>query len=251
MVDIHFLRFKRAIELEPNRISLKKKYRKYFKIETILSKKADFVIAISENEKNIISNYVDKDKVVVISNIHYPKIKSSETNSFEKRKDLLFVGSAHSPNVDSIYFLNQEIMPLVWEKLPNLIVIVIGNVNEKITIPINEKIVLKGYVNDIVPYFNQTKMMIAPLRYGAGVKGKIGQAFEYYLPVITTPIGAEGMDLKDNQNAIIRENATDFANSIIDLYHNKELWLKLQNNSEDSLSSFSKEHLHHIIKQNF
>ena len=69
--------------------------------------------------------------------------------------------------------------------------------------------------------------MIAPLRYGAGVKGKIGQAFEYYLPVITTDIGAEGMNLTNNHHAIITNDSTEFANKIIELYENEELWKKL------------------------
>ncbi|HBK82939.1 MAG TPA: hypothetical protein DDZ41_04975, partial [Flavobacterium sp.] len=74
MVDIHFLRYKRAIELNPKRISLKKRYKKYFKIETILAKKVDIVIAISEQEKNKMSSYLDKNKIITISNIHYPRI---------------------------------------------------------------------------------------------------------------------------------------------------------------------------------
>lgn len=86
------------------------------------------------------------------------------------------------------------------------------------------------------------------MRYGAGVKGKIGQAFEYYLPVITTDIGAEGMNLTDNHHAIITNDSTEFANKIIELYENEELWKKLSNASEDSLKPFSKEHLRNVIQ---
>ena len=89
--------------------------------------------------------------------------------------------------------------------------------------------------------------MVAPLRYGAGVKGKIGQAFEYFLPVITTPIGAEGMKLENQKNAIIAENKKNFAEAILDLYSNGDLWKNLQNNSENSLFPFSKENLENKI----
>jgi glycosyltransferase involved in cell wall biosynthesis len=249
MVDIHFLRYKRAIELDPKRISLKKRYRKYYKIETVLAKKANIVIAISEQEKEVISSYIEKSKIIVISNIHYPKIDLKNTNSFEERNNILFIGSAHKPNIDALYFLNEKIMPLVWGKLPHLKVEIIGNLDKEISDINHPNIIFHGYVPEIESFFNSTKFMIAPLRYGAGVKGKIGQSFEYYLPLITTNIGAEGMFLKHNINALIANDSEDFANEIINLYENKSLWLKLQNNSEESLKPFSRELLKKILKK--
>jgi glycosyltransferase involved in cell wall biosynthesis len=247
MVDIHFLRYKRAIELEPTRISLRKKYKKYFEIETILAKKADYIIAISDVEKEIMKDYVDSEKLVTISNIHYPKINLELTLPFEDRKDLLFIGSAHSPNIDALYYLYKEIMPLVWKRLPEVKVNIIGNVNEKINDIDHPNFIFQGYVSDIVDFFKSNKIMIAPLRYGAGVKGKVGQAFEFYLPVITTSIGAEGMKLVDKKNALINDTKEAFASAIIELYTNKNLWLELQNNSEQSLGPFSKEILKNTI----
>lgn len=241
MVDIHFLRYKRAIELDPKRISLRKKYRKYFRIETVLAKKTDVIIAISEQEKEVMSSYIDKNKIITISNIHYPKVDIKNTLSFENRKNILFIGSAHTPNIDALHFLHEKIMPLVWTKLPNLKVDIIGNLDKEISDINHPNLIFHGYVPEIESFFNSAKFMIAPLRYGAGVKGKIGQSFEYYLPLVTTNIGAEGMFLKHNENALIANNAEEFANEIINLYIDKKLWLKLQNNSETSLKPFSRE----------
>lgn len=248
MVDIHFLRYQRAIELNPKRISLKKRYNKYFKIETVLAKKVDVIIAISEQEKIIMSSYLDKNKITTISNIHYPKVDRKDTLPFENRKNILFIGSAHTPNIDALYYLYEKIMPVVWKKLPNLKVEIIGNLNEEILDINNPNMIFHGYVPEIASYFNAVKFMIAPLRYGAGVKGKIGQSFEYYLPLITTEIGAEGMFLKHNENALVANNEEDFAYAIINLYENKNLWQHLQNNSEDSLKPFSREILKETIK---
>lgn len=249
MVDIHFLRYKRAIELNPKRISLKKRYKKYFKIETVLAKKVDVVIAISEQEKSIMSSYLDKNKIITISNIHYPKINRKDTLPFEDRKNILFIGSSHTPNIDALYYLYEKIMPIVWKKLPHLKVEIIGNLKEQILDINNPNMIFHGYVPEIESYFNKAKFMIAPLRYGAGVKGKIGQSFEYYLPLITTEIGAEGMFLKHNENALVANNEEDFAHEIITLYENKNLWQHLQNNSEDSLKPFSREILKETIKK--
>ena len=248
MVDIHHLRIKRSIEIEPSRISLRKKYIKYKKIEIKASQLADYTIAISDFEKKYMTGFCNESKLKIISNIHYPKIDIKKTYSFEDRKDILFIGSTHTPNIDAIYYLYNEIMPLVWKEIPNLKVNVIGNILEKITDISDERFIFRGYVPDIENYFITNKLMVAPLRYGAGVKGKIGQAFEYYLPVVTTSIGAEGMFLDNSNNALIDDTPDGFAKNIIQLYNDKELWTKLQRNSEESLKPFSKELLKETLK---
>jgi hypothetical protein len=249
MVDIHFLRYQRAIELDPNRISLKKRYKKYFNIETKLAKKADFVIAISDKEKAFMSDYLPNNEIVTISNVHYPKVKQDDIPAFENRENLLFIGSSHTPNIDAVHYLYNEIMPLVWAKLPKIKVQIIGSVNKEINSITHENIEFLGFVEHVEPYFLNSKLMIAPLRYGAGVKGKVGQAFEFYLPVVTTSIGAEGMFLENEINAMIADNATDFANKIIEAYTQNEVWEKLSSNSELSLYPFSKEKLEKTIAQ--
>ncbi|WP_348798188.1 glycosyltransferase [Flavobacterium adhaerens] len=241
MVDLHFLRYQRAIKIQPTRISLRKKHQKFLHIETKLAKNTDYVITISDIEKKIMEEYIDPTKLITISNIHYPKIKKENTLPFEQRKDLLFIGSTHDPNIDAVYYLYKEIMPIVWQKLPDIKVNIIGNINKKINCIFDSRFVFKGYVPDVESYFTHSKMMVAPLRYGAGVKGKIGQAFEYYLPTITTTVGAEGMQLVHQKNAIIDDTKEGFANAIIEIYNHKELWQKFHDNSEQSLEPFSKD----------
>lgn len=249
MVDIHHLRIERALELEPNRLSLKKKYKKYLYIEKESARIADYTVAISEFDKNYMLQYTDENKIIIVSNIHYPKINIEKTLNFENRKDILFIGSTHTPNIDALYYLYNEIMPIVWKEIPEIKVNIIGNVNESIQDIVHENFIFHGYVPDIETFFISNKLMIAPLRYGAGVKGKIGQAFEYYLPVVTTSIGAEGMHLENNKNALIDDTVEGFAKSIIKLYNDKELWSSLQNNSENSLKPFSRENLKKTLKE--
>lgn len=247
MVDIHHLRFERAIEIEPLRISLRKKYKKYKKIEIEASKIADYVIAISDFEEKYMADFCDVNKIKNISNVHYPKIEKDKTLSFEERKDILFIGSMHSPNIDSLYYLYKEIMPLVWDKIPELKVNIIGNVKDAISDINHPNFIFLGYVRNIEDLFVSNKLMVAPLRFGAGVKGKIGQSLEYYLPAITSTIGAEGMKLINGESALIEDTAEGFATAIINLYNDKELWQKLQDNSEKSLEPFSKETLKNTL----
>ena len=243
MVDIHHLRYKRASELEPLNPLYKKEYTKYLKMEDDAAKTSDHVITISDFEEKYMAQFCPPEKIITISNIHYPKIEIENTSGFEERKDIIFIGSSHTPNIDALYFLYNDIMPIVWQSLPGLKVNVIGNVKDRINDIDHPDFIFLGFVPDVEKLFTTNKLMVAPLRYGAGVKGKIGQAFEYHLPVVTTSAGAEGMQLTDGENALINDDKTGFANSIIELYSNKKLWLQLQANSEKSLEPFSKEKL--------
>ncbi len=243
MVDIHHLRYKRAIELEPKNALYKKQYSKYLNIEAEAAKVADHVITISEFEEKYMEQFCDAKKIITISNVHYIKTSIENTLPFEERKDILFIGSSHTPNIDALYFLYNDIMPLVWKEIPELKVNIIGNVKDCIKDISHPNFIFQGYVPNIETFFFSNKLMVASLRYGAGVKGKIGQAFEYFLPVVTTSIGAEGMQLVNEENALINDDIAGFANSIIKLYSDKKLWLKLRKNSEKSLSPFSKQTL--------
>ncbi|MBB6332002.1 glycosyltransferase involved in cell wall biosynthesis [Chryseobacterium sediminis] len=248
MVDIHFLRFKRAIELEPTRISLKKNYKHFFRLETVVAPQLDYIIAISDKEKEIMSQYADKNKIITVSNIHYPKIDISERKNFSESKGITFIGSIHEPNIDAVKFLYEKIMPVVWKTNPELEVSIIGNVSEKLDLKLYPKFKFLGFVESIEEHFMNSKIMVAPLRFGAGVKGKIGQAFEYFFPVVTTDIGAEGMKLTDKKNVLIANDENSFAEAIIQLNNNEELWNTLSQNSVDSLRAFSPEEVKEKLK---
>ncbi len=248
MVDIHFLRFKRAIELEPTRISLKKNYKHFFRLETVVAPQLDYIIAISDKEKEIMSQYADKNKIITVSNIHYPKIDISERKNFSESKGITFIGSIHEPNIDAVKFLYEKIMPIVWKTNPELEVSIIGNVAEKLDLKLFPKFKFLGFVESIEEHFMNSKIMVAPLRFGAGVKGKIGQAFEYFFPVVTTDIGAEGMKLTDKKNVLIANDENSFAEAIIQLNNDQELWNTLSRNSVDSLRAFSPEEVKEKLK---
>lgn len=248
MVDIHFLRYKRAIEIEPTRISLKKNYKHFFHLETVVAPQLDYIIAISDKEKEVMSQYADRNKIITISNIHYPKIDISERKSFSESKGIIFIGSIHEPNIDAVKYLYENIMPIVWKANPEIEVSVIGNVADKLDLKLFPKFKFLGFVESIEELFMNSRIMVAPLRFGAGVKGKIGQAFEYFLPVITTDIGAEGMQLVNNKNVLIANDKDSFAEAIIRLNNDETLWNTLSQHSIDSLQPFSLEAVSSTLK---
>jgi len=247
MVDVHHLRLLRMLEREPLNKNLKKWYLKALKNEKIASSEADIIIPISDEEGVYMEKFCAQNKMIVISNVHYPKVNIGQIPGFTQRSGLLFIGSKHLPNLDSMQFLHEDIMPNIWKTNPEIELYVIGDVNTLLNIS-HPKIKLLGHVPDITDHFLNTKLMVAPLRYGAGVKGKIGQAFEYYLPVVTSKIGAEGMQLEDGETVLLAETAEEFAEKILLLYTDEDLWKKIQTHSERGLRPFSRETLFDKIK---
>lgn len=242
MVDIHYLRLEKGLELKHDELRAKEAVQ-YKYIETELCKKADKIAVISDKEKEFMKQFVDESKLFTVSNVHNLKVKPEDMPPFEKRNGIFFVGTfLHDPNADSVEILYHKIMPLVWEKLPELKITIIGSSAPESFQKMNsENFEIAGYVEDILPYYENCFASVSPLRFGGGVKGKIGQALEYTLPVLTTEIGAEGMFLEDGVTALISGNDDyqKFADNIIAICSNRELWNKLHNNSEKGIYPFS------------
>ncbi|SHL52522.1 glycosyltransferase [Chryseobacterium polytrichastri] len=242
MVDIHYLRMERGLEIKYDKQRAKEVLH-YKYIETELCKKADKIAVISDKEKEFMKSFVDESKLFTVSNVHNLKVKPEDMPPFEKRESIFFIGTfLHDPNVDAVEVLYNKIMPLVWEKLPNLKITIIGSESPEFIQKMNsENFEIAGYVENIIPYYEKCFASVSPLRFGAGVKGKIGQALEYTLPVLTTEIGAEGMFLEDGITALIagNEDYQKFADNVIAICTNTTLWNTLHNNSEKGIYPFS------------
>lgn len=237
-IDLHYVRLKRALELYPNDPKLKKKINKIKELELSIARQADITICITSVEKEELKSEAI-NSTTVIPNIHDLKIKKHL--KFEQREGLIFIGSfAHHPNEDGILWFINEIMPLVWRTNPAITVTLLGaNPTPKILALNSEKVFVKGYIHDVSDYFEIARVFVAPLRYGAGMKGKIGHSMEFGLPVVTTNIGAEGMGLENEKNSIISNNSAEFADGIIRLYTNEELWLNIHHNSMEAIMPFT------------
>jgi glycosyltransferase involved in cell wall biosynthesis len=96
-----------------------------------------------------------------------------------------------------------------------------------------------GYVRDVEPFFLGARVFVAPIRYGAGVKGKIGHALSYRVPVVTTPLAADGFHLNHGSEALIAQSAEDFAAAIVSLYTDAELWNSVSAQCSRPLETFS------------
>lgn len=229
-VDVYFVRFKREFELTKNPES-KKKAEEHKRLESRLANESDQVWCITGNDKDFLLTVSPKANIRIIPNIHAMQDNGS---SFSQRKDLLFVGSfGHRPNIDAMCYYKEEIQPFIKKLLPNVKLYVVGsNPVESIRDLDSEETKVLGFVENLEPLLNSCRVFVCPLRYGAGMKGKIGQSLSHGLPVVTTSIGAEGIGLKNKQEALIEDDPEKFAALVAQIYKDENLWNNLSTNGK-------------------
>ncbi len=198
---------------------------------------ADGVLVVSPVEKEILEQEGIFEKVSVVTNIHD---RVSLSRPFGERTGLMFIGGfAHQPNVDGILWFAERIWPIIRRKIPGISLTVVGSSpSEDVLALAASDIRVTGYVEDVLPCFEAARVFVAPLRYGAGVKGKIGQSIACGLPVVTTSTGAEGMYLEDGVSAMIADDERLFADKVVELYRDEQLWQRLSLNGAKVLEDF-------------
>ncbi|WAC41742.1 glycosyltransferase [Pedobacter sp. SL55] len=248
-VDLHYIRLTREAALVSSE-EIQAKADEFKTLELSLAEGADITVCITDVEQRLLQNE-GISNTIVVPNIHTLPVRNNRAD-FDSRRDLLFVGSYdHTPNVDSVVWLCKEIMPIIWEKDANIKVHLVGN-NPKpeVLCLANDHIKVHGYVEHLEPFFNSCRVFVAPLRYGAGMKGKIGQALSYGLPTVTTDIGSEGMGLNHQKNIFIANNIENFASSVLRLYQTEDLWNSISKNSIDAIQKYSPETISEYLKKN-
>ncbi len=217
-VDVHFIREGRAAPyarrpwLSRLKASLTKRR------ELKVYGQADLILTATEDDRTEILRALPDARVVVIPTIHEVR---DAVPAFEERRhsSVLFVGGfRHPPNVDAVLSFCREILPSIRRALPEVEVTIVGEQPPKEILDLRENgIVVTGWVPDVVPYLDSHCVGIAPLRFGAGMKGKVGEALSAGLPMVTTSVGAEGMDLEDEKTAIITDSPEKFADAVVRL----------------------------------
>lgn len=229
-VDLHFLREQREAgqSQRPDAVAKAERTRA---IELGLVARADRTWVVSEVERELIATLASTATVDVVSNIHEPV---AGLPGFSARSGLLFVGSyLHPPNVDAACWLADEIMPRVWQRLPGtrLSLVGAGAPSSVLALQGRPGIDLLGHVPDLDTVLDRSRISLAPLRFGAGIKGKINQSFSRGLPVVATPCAVEGMFLAPGQGALVGETADALADAIVRLHGDESLWNTLRDSA--------------------
>ncbi|MBI4975664.1 glycosyltransferase, partial [Candidatus Peregrinibacteria bacterium] len=229
-VDFSYLRLQRQYELTGDE-SLKSAVKEAKKQEYYIFERSDIIITISDFEKKLLERDFDGKSVYVIPTYIYDDVfLNQDFPGYDERRDILFVGGfAHGPNVDAISWFVKEIFSNIEKDLPGVKLNIIGsNPPEEVLRLKSGKINILGFVpeEELKKYYLNSKLILAPLRFGAGVKGKIIEAISYNVPVITTSIGAEGIE-RGNEFLVVGNNANTFAKNIIAVYKDERKWHKI------------------------
>lgn len=224
-VDLHYLREQREATLKNShplqRIAEQTKHK-----ELSMMRASDLTLVVSKAEQALLAKEVPECRVEILSNIHEVE---GRDQGFEQRSDMMFVGGfQHPPNIDAVQWLVNDIWPIVQQQLPDIRLHIIGSqMPDEITSLASEQVIMHGYVEDLNHFHNHCRISLAPLRYGAGVKGKINSAMSYGLPVVATALAVEGMSLHHEQQVLVGETASELASAIVRLYCDADLWLQL------------------------
>jgi len=227
-VDLHYLREQRAAELS-GKPELARHAAATREQELKLIRECDVTLVVSPVEQELLAREAPGARVDVLSNVH--EVFGCR-KAFGERRDLVFVGGfQHPPNTDAVSWFVRDVFPRVRAELPDVNFHVIGSkVPDAIRALADERVRVHGYVEDIEPYMDGCRISVAPLRYGAGVKGKVNMAMSYGLPVVATSIAVEGMHVRVGEDVLVADEAAAFAAEVVRAYRDGALWARLSAN---------------------
>ncbi len=239
-VDLHYLREQRQAALE-NSETLRRQAAQTREQELKVARSCDLTLVVSPVEQQELAEVAPEVDVAVLSNIHH--LPETPGLPFEQRQGLVFVGGyQHPPNVDAAHWFVEAIFPLIRAELPEVEFHLVGSKAPDSVRALGERegVVFHGFVEEIEPFMREVRLAVAPLRYGAGVKGKVNMSMAHGQPVVGTPMAFEGMYAEHGVHGLMAETAEDFAREVVRAYGDPQLWQRLsEGGRENVLRHFS------------
>jgi hypothetical protein len=247
----HALRLLDTEDLHCLRLARQKafKEKKIFEISDLLSEevakreiasilRCDLSIMISQFEIELLENVFKIDNSLLyylplllepIDNFHFQSLPS-----FEDRKNFVFIGNfLHAPNWDAVLYLKETIWTLIRKQLPDAVLEVFGAYPSQKILQLHQSkdgFLIMGRAQNAQEVVSNARVVLAPLRFGAGIKGKLLEAMQCRTPCVTTAIGAESMCGDLPWNGFVTDNPEAFADYAVQLYQDKTLWQEAQQN---------------------
>ena len=220
-IDLHFLRESRQAGTtpEPDR-----RWNPLYRAELECIRAADKTIVISEAERHWLETAIPGLRLALVPLVR--ELPAPSRVGFEDRAGIAFIGNfQHPPNVDAVRYFLAEIWPGIRRQLPEAVFYIVGSyLPGALHIRADEGVVALGYVEDLDTVFDTLRLTVAPLRYGAGLKGKVVTSLGYGVPAVVTPIAAEGMGLVDGEEILVADGAEAFRARVLSAYREQRLW---------------------------
>ena len=250
--DLHFLRARREYELSGDK-KLLEDSQHWLEQETYIMKKADMNYYPSVIESDEIHKMDPQIPVKAITAYVFEEFQKLHYD-FKERKGLLFVGGfGHGPNLDAVKWFLDKIYPEVYRRVNAPFYIVGSKAPEEITQIKTDGVIVKGFVSEeeLERLYKHCRVAVVPLRYGAGVKGKVVEALYYGLPIVTTSVGAEGI-VGIQDVAVVKDSEEELIQAICELYEDKDKLLGMAHKSRVLIKEhFSTEAVWNVIENDF
>ena len=196
-------------------------YRRLCRYEAAIFDDFDVRTIISEPDRALFPHEKRNEILIVPNGVDHEKYHPMDS---EKKYDLVFTGNmSYAPNVNSVEYLANEILPIVWKTLPDVKMYIAGATPDpRVKKCANEKIIVSGWLDDIRTAYAESRVFIAPMRIGTGLQNKLLEAMSMRLPAITSPLANASLGAKPNEEILVGSNAEEMAQHIITLLTDKE-----------------------------
>lgn len=218
--DIEYIRRKRQYEFAPEseKAALRRVWLATERAETRVLNSLDNILLVTTDDEREARSAGARNTHVIPSGIDIEKIKPPVTEALPHR--LVFVGSfSHHPNLDAMPWFVKEIFPLIRSEVPDVEFSIVGAnpTTEILELGNHPGVSVYGSVPAVAPYIESSSIAVIPLRVGSGIKTKVIEAMAYGRPVVTTPVGAEGIQITEGKDVIVREDPSSFAQAVVSL----------------------------------
>ena len=205
-------------------------------LELAMVRASDVTVTVTEEERGHVLAEVPDARVTIVPTIHEI---ASDVQPCDGRSGVLFVGGfEHPPNVDAATYLVREVMPLVWAVRADVKVTIVGShAPREVEALATSRVDVRGWVAELEPLLDAARVLVAPVRFGAGMKGKVTQGLAAGLPIVTTPVGAEGLDASDGEQMLIGDTAEALAERILRVIEDDALWRSLSEQGQELITA--------------
>ncbi|MDR2990346.1 MAG: glycosyltransferase [Burkholderiaceae bacterium] len=253
--DVHHRRLQDQLAVLPT-VGLDAEIRQVRNWEQELWRKADVVYYPSDIETAYVQEWLTvnhcQSKVYTVPAYAFDSFPAEPWQNIANRKNLIFVaGFGHPPNADAAVWFVSRVLPKIREKCPDVHLYIVGsNPIDRVRALTGENVTVTGYVSDevLADYYRNSRVCVAPLRFGGGLKGKVVEAMKFGLPCVTSSAGIQG--LADAASFLAAsDDEQQFADHVIALLFDDERWLRVSKQSQEfARARFSEDALWRIFK---